>query len=86
MMETPVSQISSEDIRRMADSLGRPIVGMAVAPRTKALLDRLSLNPPGPCALLLLIDPRITEGGEVYYDQTAWNKRCEEQRKWDETR
>ena len=65
-------------------------VGVAMSPRTKAMLYR-QMPVTGATSMFdslggvpLLIDPRMTsEKSEAYYDREAWHARCKEQREWD---
>lgn len=64
-------------------------VGVAMSPRTKAILD-LQLPAAHHTEVFsiagagILIDPRMTtDKSEAYYDREAWRARCKEQHEWD---
>lgn len=64
---------------------GPVVVGMAISPRVAALIPPAEL----PNIALIgfglptIIDPRLEDKSEVYYDETAWKARCDEQRRWE---
>lgn len=76
----------------------RPVIGVAMSPQTKALLDRSAarwsyteFDPTGNfvtfCGATILIDPRMSvKVSEAYYDREAWLSRCREQNEWEASR
>lgn len=67
---------------------------MAMSPQTKALLDSEARqftyaacpigSEFGILGIPYIVDPRISDGSEVFYDHAAWQARCAEQRAFDQ--
>lgn len=66
------------------------VVGMAISPATKAFVMQTTFATPhttfpisGFFGFNVIIDPRLSDASEVYYDEKGWRERCEEQWQWD---
>lgn len=65
------------------------VVGMALAPSVKALLDQVTHRPAttglagAAFGIPFIVDPRLSEKSEVFYNEAVWKVRCAEQNFWD---
>lgn len=89
-----MNNLDFDEINRTIEKLHRKpvVIGMAISPKVKAMAEKQftptadSIHHPYSSIMGFpyIVDPRLNDIAEIYYDLEKWHERCIDQRKWDE--